>query len=98
MELTKIREFINKNNIQASDCEYTTQRKLEKNGKVKVLVIKGEAHVEYICPKCENHEYIKKPWKKPFSLNCSKCGETIRVQKLKYLINKERKMEKIKNK
>ena len=95
MELTKIREFIQKNNIQPNDCTYHTQRKLGSNGKIKVLVINGEAQVEYICPNCGNYEYLKKEWRKPFLVKCSKCGESIKVQKMKYLIKKERKMEKV---
>lgn len=95
MELTKIREFIQKNNIQLKDCDYYTQRKLGKNGKIKVLVINGKAQVEYICPHCGNCEYLKKEWKRPFLVKCSKCGKSIKVQKMRYLIKKERKIEKI---
>ncbi|RLI99624.1 MAG: hypothetical protein DRP06_03110 [Candidatus Aenigmatarchaeota archaeon] len=89
MKLTKIQEFIEKNNIQPGDAEYHTQRALEKTGKIRVLAIKGTAHAEYICPYCGHHGYTTKTWKKPFSVNCEECGKLLRVQKLKYLVKKE---------
>ena len=89
MKFGKIQEFIDEKNIKPPDCEYHTQRKLEESGKIRVLVYKGKAHVEYICPKCGHYEYIKKEWRRPFSIKCSNCKNLIRVQKMKYLIKKE---------
>ena len=91
MELKKIQEFILKNNIQLSDCIMHTNRKLENNGKIRILVLKGEpdAYVEYICPKCGHYCYTKKTWKRPFSIKCENCGKLIRVPRMKTLIKKE---------
>ncbi|HDI06475.1 MAG TPA: hypothetical protein ENF39_00535 [Candidatus Aenigmarchaeota archaeon] len=91
MELKKIQELIEKNNIKPSDCVMHTQRKLENNGRVRVLVLKNEteAHVEYICPKCGHYDYVRKKWKRPFSIKCKNCGELIRIQKMKTLIKKD---------
>ncbi len=83
--------MIKEKNIQPSDCEYHTQRKLDKTGKIRVLVYEGIAHVEYICPKCGHYEYTTKEWKRPFSIKCSNCGERLKVQKLRYLVKKEQK-------
>jgi uncharacterized Zn finger protein len=89
MGFGKIQEIIKEKNLEPSDCGYHTQRKLENNGKVRVLVINGIAHVEYICPKCKHYEYTTKEWKRPFSVKCSNCGYLIRIQKMKYLVKKE---------
>ena len=91
MSFGKIQELIKKKNITFKSCEYHTQRKLENGGKIRVLVLNGVAHVEYICPNCGHYEYLTKEWKRPFSVKCSNCGYLIRVQKMKYLIKKEMK-------
>jgi len=91
MELKKIQELIKKKNLTFESCEYHTQRKLENGGKIRVLVLHGTAHVEYICPRCGHYEYLTKPWKRPFSVKCGNCGHTIKVQKMRYLIKKEMK-------
>lgn len=93
MGFGKIQELIEKNNIKPSDCIMHTQRRLENNGRIRVLVLKGEtdAHVEYICPKCRHYGYTKKKWKRPFSIKCENCGNLIRVQKMKTLIKKDTK-------
>ncbi|OYT42762.1 MAG: hypothetical protein B6U88_02795 [Candidatus Aenigmarchaeota archaeon ex4484_56] len=90
MEFNKIQKIIEKKKITSKDCEYHTIRKLD-NGKIRVLVINNTAYVEFICPNCKSYEYIEKEWKRPFSVKCPKCGYLIRVQKMKYLIDKERK-------
>ncbi len=94
MELKKIQEFIEKNNIKPSDCVMHTNRNLENNGKIRVLVLKGEsdAWVEYICPKCGHYGYTKKTWKRPFSIKCENCGKLIRVQKMRTLNKKDTKI------
>ena len=91
MVFVKIQELIEKNNIQPSDCVMHTQRRLDNDGKIRVLVLKNEsdAHVEYVCPKCGHYSYTKKTWKRPFSIKCENCGELIRVQKMKTLIKKD---------
>jgi DNA-directed RNA polymerase subunit RPC12/RpoP len=81
----KIGKIISEKGLKPSDCAYHTLRNLENNGKIRILVIKGEttAHTEYICPKCGNYGYIIKDWKRPFNIKCEKCGSLIRVSKLK---------------
>ncbi|MFQ6020882.1 MAG: hypothetical protein ACE5J4_02575 [Candidatus Aenigmatarchaeota archaeon] len=81
----KIGNIITDRKLKPSDCTYHTLRRLSNNGKIRVLVIKGEsqAHVEYICPKCGYYDYIRQEWKRPFSVKCGKCKYTIRVPKLK---------------
>lgn len=93
MEFKKIQEIISKRNLGPSDCEYHTQRALENDGKVRVLVVKGEkeANVEYICPYCGYYGFVQKLWKRPFSVNCENCKKLIRIQKMKTLIDKDKK-------
>jgi predicted RNA-binding Zn-ribbon protein involved in translation (DUF1610 family) len=81
----KIDSIIKEKNLTPSDCTYHTLRNLDNNGKLRILVVKGEnqAHVEYICPKCGHYEHVRQEWKRPFSVKCSKCGHTIKVSKLK---------------
>ena len=80
----KISKFIKEKGIKPSDCSYHTLRSLENNGKIRVLVLKedGIARCEYICPYCSHYGYEEKPWKRPFSVKCGKCGKSIRVPKL----------------
>jgi len=81
----KIEKIITEKGFKPSDCTYHTLRNLENNGKIRILVIKGEkiAHTEYICPKCGYYGYITKGWKRPFNVKCEKCGFLIKVPKLK---------------
>ena len=81
----KIQDIIAQKNLKPSDCAYHTLRNLDNNGKIRILVVKGDtqAHVEYICPKCGYYEHIQQEWKRPFSVKCSKCGFIIKVSKLK---------------
>lgn len=90
--MEKIQKIIEEKGLTPSDCTYHTLRTLENNGKVRVLVIKGEdiAHVEYVCPFCGHSAYKTEEWKKVskaakirFSFKCDKCGKTIKVEKLK---------------
>jgi len=92
-EFGNIQKIIDERKIGPSDSEYHTQRGLENGGKIRVLLIKGEteAHVEYICPYCGHYECATKPFKRPFSVKCAACDRLIRVQRLKYLADKQRK-------
>jgi hypothetical protein len=88
----KISSIIKERKLTPPDCEYHTLRVLENNGKIRALVAKGDGvvHIEYICPKCGNYEYVSQPWVKVskaarvrFTVKCAKCGESIKVEKLK---------------
>ena len=88
----RITKIIAEKGLKPADCEYHTLRELENKGKIRALVIKGDsiAHLEYICPKCghydyktQPHEHVGKAPKVRFIIKCSKCGEVIKVEKLK---------------
>ena len=88
----EIDKIIKEKKLTPVDCAYHTRRELENKGKVRILLIKGEttAHVEVICPHCGHPDYRKEEWKKVskaakirLSFKCSKCGKTIKVEKLK---------------
>ena len=88
----KIGKIITEKGLKASDCSYHTLRTLENNGKIRALVIKGEntIHIELICPNCGSYSYIIQEWKKVskgakyrFQIKCLKCGNIIKVPKLK---------------
>jgi predicted nucleic-acid-binding Zn-ribbon protein len=88
----KIDSIIKEKKLTAADCEYHTLRTLENNGKVRCLVVRGEniAHIEFICPKCGNYDYHTQEWKQVskaakirFNAKCSKCGNNVKVEKLK---------------
>lgn len=79
--------------------EYITNRTLKNKdgkftGRIKIIKLKEEelARVEYVCPECLYEEKIRKKWKRPFSIRCSKCNILIRVPSLRYEIKKMRKM------
>jgi transcription elongation factor Elf1 len=57
----------------------------EEKGKMRILVKvdSDNAEVDYTCPECENQEHVVKPWKRPFSVKCSKCSFLMRAPKLK---------------
>lgn len=88
----KISGIISSKNLTPKECGYHTLRALENNGKVRALVVKGDKilHIEYVCPKCGHYAYITQEYKPVsksakirFILKCAKCGETIKVEKLK---------------
>ena len=78
--------------------KYITNRTLlngagEEAGNIAVLVRNDseEADVKYRCPECGFSEQTRKPWKRPFSVKCSKCGNLIRLPRLKDTIKREKK-------
>lgn len=88
----KISKMISEKNLKSADCEYHTLRTLENNGRIRALVLKGEKtlHIEYVCPKCGHYDYVQQEWqavskgaKYKFETKCSKCGNAIKVPKLK---------------
>jgi len=88
----KIDKIIAEKKLTPATCEYHTLRVLENNGKVRALVVKGESivHIEVICPKCGAYDYQTQEWKKVskgakirFIIKCTKCGNSIKVEKLK---------------
>ena len=88
----KINSIITEKKLTPATCDYHTLRTLENNGKVRALVIKGEnvIHIEIICPKCGDYSYQTQEWKKVskgakyrFEAKCSKCGFSVKVEKLK---------------
>jgi ssDNA-binding Zn-finger/Zn-ribbon topoisomerase 1 len=79
---------------------YVTNRTLldragNEKGRIAVLVRNdsSEAEVRYTCPECRFSEQTRKPWKRPFSLKCGKCGFLIRISKLRDEIKREKKAE-----
>ena len=97
--MSKIQDFIIANNITPKTCTYHTQRSVKNSknqptGKIRVLAMPdGIARVEYTCPECRHEAYTEVPWKRPFYVNCEKCGHKISVQKLKQQFKKEQKAE-----
>ena len=88
----EIDKIITSRKLTPADCEYHTLRTLENNGKIRALVIKGEniAHIEFICPKCGTHSYqtqenkkVSKAAKIRYKVECPKCGEKLKIDKLK---------------
>ena len=88
----KIEKIITEKNLTPSTCGYHTLRNLENNGKIRALVVKGEniIHIELVCPKCGNYDYHTQEWKQvskgakyKFETKCPKCGDIIKVPKLK---------------
>ncbi|UCD07566.1 MAG: hypothetical protein JSW41_01165 [Candidatus Aenigmatarchaeota archaeon] len=81
--------------------KYITNRTLlnvvgEESGNIAVLVRNDsdEADVRYRCPECGFSEQTRKPWKRPFSVKCSKCGFLIRLPRLKDEVKREKRMAK----
>jgi RNase P subunit RPR2 len=68
----------------------------EEKGRMAVRVKAGSdmAEVIYTCPECGHSERTEQPWKRPFSVKCSKCGSLMRLPKLKDEIKKEKKAAK----
>jgi len=98
MELKKIQEFVAQTGLKPSDCLYHTYRdaknsRKETTGKIRVLVPKSDAiaRVEYVCPECGHYAFTEKEWKRPFSVNCEKCGFRITIPKMREESKKEQK-------
>ena len=94
----KIQDYIIKNSLKPKDCAYHTSRSVKNSkgeivGKIRVLVPKDTAMVEYTCPECRHEAYVEQPWKRPFSLKCAKCGIKISVPKLRNQAKREAKAE-----
>ncbi len=88
--MSKIQDYIIKNNVKSSECAYHTRRdvknaKKQITGKIRVLVPKNStnAMVEYTCPECKHSAYTEQEWKRPFFVKCDKCSFRMSVQKLK---------------
>jgi len=88
----KIDKIIAEKKLTPATCDYHTLRVLENNGKVRALVAKGEniVHIELICPKCGEYSYQTEEWKQVskgakirFTIKCQKCGNIVKVEKLK---------------
>ncbi len=99
MIMSKIQEYVVKNNVKPKECEYHTNRtvissKGQPAGSIRVLVHKDDlAMCEYKCPECLNSGYVEAEWKRPFSVKCEKCGNKISVPKLKEQAKRELKAE-----
>ena len=95
MILTRITKYIQDNGIKA--YKYHTWRDIEEDnkkiGETRVLVLKDDemAHAEYQCPNCKHEAMIEQEWKRPFNIKCEKCGQLIRVPKLKDQAKRESK-------
>ncbi len=81
--------------------KYITNRTLlngvgVESGNIAVLVRNDsdEADVRYRCPECGFSGQTRKPWKRPFSVKCSKCGFLIRLPRLKDEVKREKRMAK----
>jgi ribosomal protein S27E len=88
----KIQKIISEKKLTPKDCEYHTLRNLENNGKVRVLVMKGDktAYIELICPYCGNYTYVEQEYKHVskaskirLRVECSNCHKKTKVEKLK---------------
>ena len=68
----------------------------EDTGRMRVLVPNGSetAQVDYTCPECGFSAHIETPWKRPFSISCTKCKFVMRLPRLKDEIKKDKKKEK----
>jgi len=76
---------------------YITNRTLfndtgQETGRIAVLVRNdsSNADVKYTCPECGFSEQTQKPWKRPFSVKCGKCGFLIRLPKLRDEMKREK--------
>ncbi len=96
MELKKIQEYVQKNNILPKDCDYHTQRsaknsKGQPTGKIRLLALHGKAMLEYVCPECGHYGYNEQEWKRPFYAKCEKCSFKMSVPKMKAEFKREMK-------
>ncbi|MBI4014581.1 MAG: hypothetical protein HY365_01365 [Candidatus Aenigmarchaeota archaeon] len=88
----KIDEYVATHSLKPADALYHTNRTVDGTGKIRVLATKDNiARVEYTCPKCSHDDYVEEPWKRPFSVKCSKCSYRIAVPKLKQQFKREMK-------
>jgi len=76
--------------------KYLTNRTLrnkagEEKGKIRIVVKADSdtAEVDYVCPECVHSEHTEKPWERPFSVKCSKCGFVMKLPKMKSEMKKE---------
>ena len=88
----KIQKIIADKKLTPKECEYHTLRTLENNGKIRVLVIKGDstAYIELICPYCgkytyeeQEYKHVSKTSKIRLRAECSNCHKKTKVEKLK---------------
>jgi hypothetical protein len=89
----KISSIIAERKLTAADCAYHTMRVLDNNGRIRALVVRGDetiVHVEMICPKCGAYDYHTEAWvpiskaaKIRLTNKCTKCGEKVKIEKLK---------------
>jgi len=98
--MSKIQDFIIKNNIKPKECGYHTWRDVKSKdgksiGKIRVLVPPNSdtAMVEYTCPECGHKDYDERPWKRPLYVKCKKCNNKIGVPKMKQQAKKEAKQD-----
>lgn len=68
----------------------------EESGRLKVLVRTGTtiAEIDYKCPECFNEAHLNLEWQRPLIIICSKCGNKMKMEKLKAEIKKAKKKEK----
>ena len=68
----------------------------EDAGVLRVRVKTGStiAETSYKCPECANQDNLTLEWARPLVVPCSKCGNKMKMEKLKDEIKKEKKKEK----
>ena len=78
--------------------EYVTNRELKnKNGqitgRIRVLKLKenSKATIDFTCPNCRFSERRESEFKLPFVMECSKCGNPLKLIQLKKEMKKEKK-------
>ncbi|MEM5766544.1 MAG: hypothetical protein QW423_02850 [Candidatus Aenigmatarchaeota archaeon] len=78
------------------EISYITTRDLQNsvgkaNGKVRVIVFKGEsvANIDLVCPECGEAQKKQQEFKLPLDLQCGKCGFKIKLQRLRKEIKKK---------
>ena len=68
------------------ECEYFSRRALDTGDKIMIWVPKDTPtvmNIMYTCGKCKNQGEITDEYGMPYTFNCSKCGEKIRIDPLK---------------
>lgn len=98
LELNIISDMVSDGDIDPSNVEFTTwQDKRNDDGEVigTVRVVMEEdddlAQVEYICPRCQNHDFKKAEYNRPFWVECENCEKSFTVPKLKDKVDREKK-------
>jgi hypothetical protein len=90
--MEKITNIIKEKKLTPKQCEYHTLRTTEDGTKLRALVIKGDdtLHIEFICGKCGTDQYHTQEYKKVSKaakirarVACSKCGNKIKIDKMK---------------